>query len=111
MATSSAHRLLQGSEHPQPKGFKKLQPTDGAQELTVTLMLRRHQGHTQVTPEEVIRQAIVAPHTRGLRKSTGRGAERDRRRCQFRPRGGPAGRGRRRRAPVCDRARVRRCHQ
>jgi kumamolisin len=71
MATSSAHRLLQGSEHPQPKGFRKLQPTDGAQELTATLMLRRHQGHTPVKPEEVIARPSSRPHTRGLRKSAG----------------------------------------
>ena len=71
MATSSAHRLLQGSEHPQPKGFKKLQPTDGAQELTVTLMLRRHQGHTQVKPEEVIARPSSRPTREAFAKAQG----------------------------------------
>lgn len=71
MATSSAHRLLQGSEHPQPKGFKKLQPTDGAQELTVTLMLRRHQGHTQVTPEEVTARPSSRPTREAFTKARG----------------------------------------
>ena len=71
MATSSAHRLLQGSEHPQPKGFKKLQPTDGAQELTVTLMLRRHPGHTQVKPEEVIARPSSRPTREAFAKARG----------------------------------------
>jgi kumamolisin len=71
MATSSAHRLLQGSEHPQPKGFKKLQATDGAQELTVTLMLRRHQGHTQVTPEEVMARPSSRPTREAFTKARG----------------------------------------
>jgi kumamolisin len=71
MATSSAHRLLQGSEHPQPKGFKKLQPTDGAQELTITLMLRRHQGHTQVTPEEVMARPSSRPTREAFAKARG----------------------------------------
>ena len=71
MATSSAHRLLQGSEHPQPKGFKKLQATDGAQELTVTLMLRRHQGHTPVTPKEVIARPSSRPTREAFAKAHG----------------------------------------
>jgi kumamolisin len=71
MATSSAHRLLQGSEHPQPKGFKKLQATDPTQELTVTLMLRRHQGHTQVKPEEVIARPSSRPTREAFAKAHG----------------------------------------
>jgi kumamolisin len=71
MATSSVHRLLQGSEHPQPKGFKKLQATDPTQELTVTLMLRRHQGHTQVKPEEVIARPSSRPTREAFAKAHG----------------------------------------
>jgi kumamolisin len=71
MATSSAHRLLQGSEHPQPRGFKKLQPTDGAQELTVTLMLRRHLGHTLVKPEEVKARPASRPTREAFAKARG----------------------------------------
>ena len=71
MATSSAHRLLQGSEHPQPKGFKKLQPTDGAQELTVTLMLRRHPDHTPVKPEQVIARPSSRPTREAFAKAHG----------------------------------------
>jgi kumamolisin len=71
MATSSVHRLLQGSEHPQPKGFKKLQATDPTQVLTVTLMLRRHQGHTQVKPEEVIARPSSRPTREAFAKAHG----------------------------------------
>jgi kumamolisin len=71
MATSSVHRLLQGSEHPQPKGFKKLQATDPTQVLTVTLMLRRHQGHTQVKPEEVIARPSSRPTREAFTKARG----------------------------------------
>ncbi|PCE30674.1 hypothetical protein BZL54_20095 [Burkholderia ubonensis subsp. mesacidophila] len=36
--------MIKGSEHPHPAGHTKLRPTDSAQELTVTLLLRRRQG-------------------------------------------------------------------
>jgi kumamolisin len=44
MAPSPAYRMLKGSEHPHPAGHTKLKPTDGADTLTVTLLLRRKQG-------------------------------------------------------------------
>jgi kumamolisin len=61
MATPAAYRSLQGSEHPQPKDFKKLQPTDDGQELTVTLLLRRNPGHTPVKPEDVFAKPSSRP--------------------------------------------------
>jgi kumamolisin len=52
MASSSAYRSLKGSEHPHPAGYTKLKPTDSAEELTVTLLLRRRQGDAEPTPDE-----------------------------------------------------------
>ena len=53
MALSTAFRSLKGSQHPHPKEYKKLHPTDAAEKLTVTLMLRRKPGHTKLAPEMV----------------------------------------------------------
>ena len=48
----SAYRTLKGSEHPHPAGRTKLKPTDSAEELTVTLLLRRKQGDAKSTHEK-----------------------------------------------------------
>jgi kumamolisin len=51
MAPPISYRSLKGSRHPHPKEYKKLRPADGAEELTVTLILRRRPGHSQLRPE------------------------------------------------------------
>ena len=51
MASSTAYRSLKGSKHPHPSEHKKLHSTDGAELLTVTLMLRRKAGHDKPRPE------------------------------------------------------------
>jgi kumamolisin len=71
MVTSSAHHSLSDSEHPQPRGFKKLQPTDDAEELTVTIMLRRHVGYTPVKPQEVIARPSSRPTREAFAKARG----------------------------------------
>jgi kumamolisin len=64
MATPAAFQSIQGSEHPQPKTFKKLHPTDAAQQLTVTVLLRRKPGNTALKPEE----AAARPSSRPTRE-------------------------------------------
>jgi kumamolisin len=53
---------LKGSEHPHPADFKKLHATDPAQELTVTLLLRRKPGHTVLNPQHMVAAAAPRPH-------------------------------------------------
>ncbi len=53
MSSPVAYRSLRGSKHPHPKEHKKLRPADGAEQLTVTLILRRRPGHAQLKPEAV----------------------------------------------------------
>ena len=60
MATS-AFVSLPGSEHPHPKDSITLQPTDGAQQLTVTILLRRNQAHTPAKTEEVLAKPSARP--------------------------------------------------
>jgi kumamolisin len=56
MALSVVYHSLKGSEHPHPVGHKKLKPTSGSEEVTVTLMLRRKLGHaTQQTGRNAAR--------------------------------------------------------
>jgi kumamolisin len=53
--TASAHfHALKDSEHPHPAGALKLHPTSGAEELTVTLLLRRKPGHQVLKPEHMV---------------------------------------------------------
>src|SRR5580704_6017674 len=54
MSPTNNYRPLAGSQHPHPKEYKKLHPTDPAEQLTVTLILRRKPGHTRLTPRTVI---------------------------------------------------------
>jgi len=61
MATSAAFVSLPGSEHPHPVDSRKLQPTDAAQQLTVTILLRRNQSHTPTKPEEVFAKPSARP--------------------------------------------------
>jgi kumamolisin len=53
MALGIAYRSLRGSQHPHPKDHRKLHPTDGAEPLTITLLLRRRHDHPEVKPEAV----------------------------------------------------------
>jgi kumamolisin len=50
MALGTTYRSLKGSRHPHPRDHSKLHPTDAAEQLTVTLILRRRQGHPAVKP-------------------------------------------------------------
>lgn len=61
MTTSAAFRTLQGSEHPHPRDFKKLNATEGTQELTVTLLLRRKPGHTPLKLEAMAARPSPRP--------------------------------------------------
>jgi kumamolisin len=53
MTSSVEYRSLKGSEHPHPKDFKKLRPTDRAENVTVTILLRRKPGQTVMKPEQI----------------------------------------------------------
>ena len=54
MPLGTAYRPLKGSKHPHPREHKKLHPTDAAEQLTITLMIRRKQAHPKLKPEAVI---------------------------------------------------------
>jgi kumamolisin len=70
MALGITYRPLKGSNHPHPREHNKLHPTDTAEQLTITLMIRRKQGHPKLKPEAVIvdqksrpsRDAFAAAH-------------------------------------------------
>jgi kumamolisin len=61
MSSHNTYRPLKGSQHPHPKEYKKLHPTDPAEQLTVTLILRRNSGHTRLTPRTVIIDKKMRP--------------------------------------------------
>jgi kumamolisin len=61
MASSDGFSPLPGSEHPHPTDHSKLRPTDGAGQLTVTLLLRRKPGHVALKPEQVVADASARP--------------------------------------------------
>ena len=44
MRSSVAYETLKGSEHPHPASHKRLKPTRGSEEVTLTLLLRRKVG-------------------------------------------------------------------
>lgn len=71
MTRSAAFRSLPGSEHPHPKDFKKLQPIDSSQKLTVTLLLRRNPGHVRVNPDEVVAKPSARPTRKVFTASRG----------------------------------------
>jgi kumamolisin len=54
MASSVAYSSLPGSTHPHPPEHKKLHPTDGSEELTVTLLLRRKGGPKKLKPSAML---------------------------------------------------------
>ena len=61
MAKLAEFRPLAGSERPHPRDHRKLHPTDPAAELTFTVVLRRHAGHTPVSPQNVRARAEMRP--------------------------------------------------
>lgn len=61
MALSAEYRSLNGSLHPHPEGFKKLGPTNGANELTITVLLRRKPEHVVQKPEHMIADRSARP--------------------------------------------------
>jgi len=71
MATSAAFVSLPGSEHPHPVGSTKLHPTDAAQQLTVTILLRRNQAHTPAKTEEVLAKPSARPTREAFAASHG----------------------------------------
>jgi kumamolisin len=54
MTASARFHALKDSDHPHPAGALKLHPTSGAEELTVTLLLRRKPGHQVLKPEHMV---------------------------------------------------------
>ena len=61
MAASAHFHALKDSEHPHPAGALRLYPTSGAEELTVTLQLRRKPGHQVLKPEHMVAAASHRP--------------------------------------------------
>src|SRR5271154_82938 len=61
MAPAVAYRSLAGSTHPHPREHTKLRPTDGGEQLTVTLMLRRRPGHAKLKPEAIVADRRLRP--------------------------------------------------
>ena len=52
MALSAGYRELEGSAHPHPEDHTLLHATDGAQQMTVTLILRRKPGAPAPSPQQ-----------------------------------------------------------
>jgi kumamolisin len=61
MPSSVTYHSLKGSEHPHPADHKKLRRTSGAEEVTVTLLLRRKPGHAALQPERAAAAASPRP--------------------------------------------------
>ncbi len=61
MASATTYRTLRGSKHPHPAQHTKLHPTDGAEQLTVTLMLRRGPGRSRPSPDAIAADRASRP--------------------------------------------------
>ena len=72
MASSVAYSSLPGSTHPHPPEHKKLHPTDGSEELTVTLLLRRKGGPKKLKPSAMLTTRDWTSHSRS-RIQSGKG--------------------------------------
>jgi kumamolisin len=73
MASSISYRSLKGSEHPHPHEHKKLHPTDGGEQLTVTMLLRRKPGHAKLKPGAMVADRGTRPSREEF--AAARGAE------------------------------------
>jgi kumamolisin len=65
---------LKGSEHSHPSDFKKLRATDAAQQLTVTLLLRRKPGHTALNTQHMVAAASPRPQREAFAAERGAAA-------------------------------------
>src|SRR5579862_4004490 len=72
-ALPSGYRPLAGSDHPHPADATVLRPTDAAEPVTVTIMLKRRADAAPKRPADFA--AAVAPRPAGEDFAAGRGAD------------------------------------